>query len=80
MLVAARLESTDLTRAMGTEQNSLSKMFNRFFASEKSSGVLLMFCTALALAITNSSFGERYLGRADQVLEVSPSSTGSTTR
>nr|MBP9823930.1 Na+/H+ antiporter NhaA [Thermoanaerobaculia bacterium] len=46
---------------METEQRKLSNTFNKFFDSEKSSGVLLMFCTALALAITNSSFGGRYL-------------------
>ncbi|MEO8197652.1 MAG: Na+/H+ antiporter NhaA [Thermoanaerobaculia bacterium] len=46
---------------MDTEQRNLSNTFNKFFDSEKSSGVLLMFCTALALAITNSPLGERYL-------------------
>ena len=46
---------------MGTEQRYLSNTFNRFFASEKSSGVVLMFCTALALLLTNSPLGERYL-------------------
>ena len=46
---------------METEQRRLSNTFNKFFDSEKSSGVLLMFCTALALAITNSPLGGRYL-------------------
>jgi Na+:H+ antiporter, NhaA family len=40
----------------------LSKTFRRFFDSEKSSGVLLIICTALSLAITNSAAGESYLG------------------
>jgi NhaA family Na+:H+ antiporter len=46
---------------METEPRRLSRTFNQFFDSEKSSGVLLMFCTALALAIANSPFGGRYL-------------------
>ena len=47
---------------MGIDQRTLSKSFNRFFDSEKSSGVLLMICTAFALLITNSPFGAAYLG------------------
>jgi Na+:H+ antiporter, NhaA family len=41
--------------------HTLSKAFNKFFDSEKSSGVLLVFCTALSLAIANSSLGPAYL-------------------
>ena len=39
----------------------LSNTFNNFFASEKSSGVLLIFCTLVAILMTNSSIGHAYL-------------------
>lgn len=39
----------------------LSDTFSRFFASERAGGNLLLFCTALSLAITNSPFGSEYL-------------------
>jgi Na+:H+ antiporter, NhaA family len=35
--------------------------FNEFFESEKSSGILLIVCTVIAVMITNSSFGPEYL-------------------
>ena len=35
--------------------------FNRFFDSEKSGGMLIIFCTLFSLVITNSLFGEQYL-------------------
>ena len=47
--------------AMGTVQQHLTDSFNRFFASEKSSGVFLIVCTMLSLAMANSSVGEAYL-------------------
>ena len=40
----------------------LSNTFNKFFDSEKSSGILLITCTAISLLITNSSIGADYLG------------------
>ena len=40
---------------------NLSNTFNNFFDSEKSSGILLIICTAVSLLITNSSFGADYL-------------------
>lgn len=40
---------------------TLSKTFNNFFDSEKSSGILLIICTAMAISITNSPFGMDYL-------------------
>lgn len=43
-------------------QQTLSNTFNRFFDSEKSSGALLVFCTALSLALANSPIGPEYLG------------------
>jgi Na+:H+ antiporter, NhaA family len=36
-------------------------MFNQFFNSEKSSAVLLIFCTVISLSVTNTSFGPSYL-------------------
>lgn len=41
-------------------QITLSNTFNRFFESEKSSGLVLIFCTVLALLVANSSFGPSY--------------------
>jgi NhaA family Na+:H+ antiporter len=41
-------------------KRKLSKTFTRFFASEKSSGILLIACTAFSLAITNSVIGTGY--------------------
>ena len=42
-------------------QQNLSNTFNKFFDSEKSSGILLIICTAVSLLITNSSIGSDYL-------------------
>ena len=46
---------------MGIVKRKLSRTFKTFFDSEKSSGVLLIICTAVSLAISNSSFGAHYL-------------------
>jgi NhaA family Na+:H+ antiporter len=46
---------------MAAPRKRLSKTFNNFFNSEKSSGILLIACTAISLAVTNSVFGENYL-------------------
>jgi len=46
---------------MGVVQRKLSKTFNEFFHSEKSSGILLIVCTILSLIITNSVIGANYL-------------------
>ena len=46
---------------MSPEQLTLSNTFNKFFESEKTSGILLIFCTVLSLAVTNSSIGAEYL-------------------
>ena len=46
---------------MGTVQRTLSKTFQAFFASERSSGILLIICTVISLFITNSSSGADYL-------------------
>ena len=40
---------------------TLSRTFTRFFESEKSGGILLIVCTAVSLAITNSPLGWAYL-------------------
>lgn len=42
-------------------KRNLSNSFNDFFRSEKTSGMLLIFCTLIALAITNSFWGANYL-------------------
>ena len=42
-------------------QFKLSMTFNRFFESEKSSGILLIACTIVSLALANSIFGANYL-------------------
>lgn len=40
---------------------SLPNIFDRFFDSEKSSGIALIFCTLFAVLVTNSALGETYL-------------------
>lgn len=47
---------------MSIVQRSLSDTFNKFFESEKSSGILLIACTVISLLIANSSGGAGYLG------------------
>lgn len=46
---------------MGTDQRSLYSTFQRFFDSEKSSGILLLLCTAISLLVANSSIGAEYV-------------------
>lgn len=46
---------------MGVIQRKLSKTFNNFFHSEKSSGIFLIICTLVSLLITNSILGANYL-------------------
>ena len=46
---------------MDIDQRSLSHTFNDFGDSEKSSGILLIICTAIALLLTNSSIGASFL-------------------
>ena len=43
-------------------KRKLSQTFRNFFDSEKSSGVLLIICTAVSLFITNSALGNSYTG------------------
>ena len=42
-------------------QSPSSATFERFFNSEKSSGILILLCTLVSLAIANSPFSEPYL-------------------
>lgn len=49
-------------------QTTLSKTFNNFFASEKSSGILLILCTVVSLSIANSFAGPAYLAFWQQEL------------
>ncbi len=46
---------------MDTVQRHVSLTFQRFFDSEKSSGILLLICTALSLLVANSSIGSSYV-------------------
>ena len=46
---------------MDIVRQNLSDTFNKFFDSEKSSGILLIICTVLSLLMTNSSIGAAYL-------------------
>jgi len=46
---------------MITGQKRLSETFKRFLASEQASGIVLIACTLLSLAISNSPFGAGYL-------------------
>ena len=46
---------------MHTEQSPLTRTFNQFFNSEKSSGILILVCTLVSMSIANSIFGEQYL-------------------
>lgn len=39
-----------------------TRLFNEFFNSEKSAGLLLLACTIISLSISNSSSGEAYTG------------------
>jgi NhaA family Na+:H+ antiporter len=50
-----------MTNEMSIVKRRLTKTFKNFFDSEKSSGVLLIFCTIISLFITNSMFGASYL-------------------
>ncbi|MEJ7847407.1 MAG: Na+/H+ antiporter NhaA [Pyrinomonadaceae bacterium] len=46
---------------MGVVQRKLTNTFNKFFESEKSSGILIIACTAVSLLFTNSILGNNYL-------------------
>lgn len=44
-----------------SDTQSLSSTFQKFFNSEKSSGILLIICTAISLLVTNSPLGPDYI-------------------
>lgn len=46
---------------MGTVQRKLTNTFNKFFESEKSSGILIIACTVVSLIFSNSILGDNYL-------------------
>ncbi|MEP6892029.1 MAG: Na+/H+ antiporter NhaA, partial [Nitrospirota bacterium] len=46
---------------MDNARRKLSNTFLKFFDSEKSSGILLICCTAISLLIANSSYGPDYV-------------------
>lgn len=45
---------------MSLDPRTLSSTFQKFFNSEKSSGILLIVCTAISLLLANSSLGSDY--------------------
>ena len=47
---------------MSVVQRKLSRSFKAFFDSERSSGIVLIVCTLVSLALTNSALGASYLG------------------
>ena len=47
-------------KLMLPDPRTLSSTFQRFFNSEKASGILLIVCTAISLLLANSSFGSDY--------------------
>ncbi|MGB5014202.1 MAG: Na+/H+ antiporter NhaA, partial [Pyrinomonadaceae bacterium] len=47
---------------MSVVQRKLSNSFKAFFDSERSSGIVLIICTLISLALANSALGESYLG------------------
>ncbi len=47
---------------MSVVQRKLSKSFKAFFDSERSSGIVLIICTLVSLALANSALGASYLG------------------
>lgn len=47
---------------MNIGQKKSSNTFRNFFASEKSSGILLIICTVVSLSLANSIIGANYLG------------------
>ncbi len=53
---------------MGTVQRRLSRSFNEFFDSEKSSGIILIICTVISLLVANSTLGPAYIGFWHQYL------------
>jgi NhaA family Na+:H+ antiporter len=46
---------------MAEHRTVLSRAFNRFFESEKSSGIVLILCTLVSLVVANSLMGPAYL-------------------
>jgi len=46
---------------MKTKTKQLVGLFADFFENEKASGIILIFCTAISIAIANSAFGKSYL-------------------
>ena len=46
---------------MSVVQRKLTRTFREFFDDQKSSGIILIVCTAVSLIITNSPIGENYL-------------------
>lgn len=47
---------------VGSVNTTLTKLFMEFFDSEQSSGVILILCTLIAVAIANSPIGREFIG------------------
>lgn len=62
------------TTLLSLSPMKLTRLFNHFISSEKTGGIILLFCTLLSLLIANSSVGQQYvdlwhLGFLDKPLE-----------
>jgi NhaA family Na+:H+ antiporter len=51
-----------MTTQASTPSRALSHTFQRFFASKKAGGIILIACTLLSLLLANSPLGDSYLG------------------
>ncbi|MBN2158964.1 MAG: Na+/H+ antiporter NhaA [Spirochaetes bacterium] len=51
--------------------NLLSKLYNEFFESEKTGGLILIICTVLSIVAANSFFGDMYAGIWHRKLDLS---------
>lgn len=50
-----------VTKPVKAKTKELITLFTDFFESEKTSGIILIFCTVTSIAIANSFHGEKYL-------------------
>jgi len=59
--VVKNLAITDLINEERGQTMKLTKLFTEFFESEQASGVILIFCTIVSIAVANSALGSGYL-------------------
>ncbi|HRX49527.1 MAG TPA: Na+/H+ antiporter NhaA, partial [Spirochaetota bacterium] len=43
------------------KQSFIKNLFNEFFESEKTAGIVLIFCTIVSLIVANSILGDHYI-------------------